>query len=61
MDFEDVYNEFDFKCRQLDLTEVYAPTSKSQYKRFLLMLQDNGVVCRGFMDDYNCKFEIRFR
>ncbi len=55
------YKEFDYNCRQLDLIEVYKPTSKSQYERFLQLLQEKNIICKGYMDDYNCVFEIRFR
>lgn len=42
------------------LPEVYKTKSKSQYERFLKMLQEKGILCRGYMNDYNCIFEIRF-
>lgn len=42
------------------LLEVYKTKSKSQYERFLKMLQEKGILCRGYMNDYNCIFEIRF-
>lgn len=54
------YKEFDENCRQLGLPEVYKTKSKSQYERFLKMLQEKGILCRGYMNDYNCIFEIRF-
>ena len=47
-------------CRQLGLPEVYKTKSKSQYERFLKMLQEKGILCKGYMNDYNCIFEIRF-
>lgn len=56
-----IYKEFDYRCQQLGLTEIYLPTNKSQYERLLLLLQNNKVKCTGYMDDFNCKFEIRFR
>lgn len=55
------YKEFDYNCRQLNLTEIYKPTNKSQYKRFLLLLQEKNIACKGYMDEHNCVFEIRFR
>lgn len=58
---EDYYEKFDYDCRQLDLTEIYQPTNKSQYERFLRLLQEKNIFCKGYMDDYGCLFEIRFR
>jgi hypothetical protein len=55
------YKEFDCNCRQLDLKEIYKPTNKSQYERFLQLLQEKNITCKGYMDDYNCVFEIRFK
>ena len=55
------YTEFDNKCKHLGLLEVYKPTNKSQYERFLKVLQEKNIVCKGYIDDYNCLFEIRFR
>ena len=55
------YKEYDFKCRQLGLSEVYRTKSKSQYEWFLRILQEKNITCMGYMDDWNRKFEIRFR
>lgn len=55
------YKKYDFKCRQLGLSEVYRTKSKSQYEWFLRILQEKNITCMGYMDDRNRKFEIRFR
>lgn len=54
------YKDYDRNCRQLGLSEVYKTTSKTQYEWFLRTMQEKNIICRGYIDDWNCKFEIRF-
>lgn len=54
-----VYKEFDFKCRQLGLSEVFKTKSKSTYEWMLEKLRCRKA--KGYGDDWNCIFEIRFR
>ena len=56
---ETVYKEFDCKCKQLGLTEIFTTKSKSTYEWMLNKLQCRNA--KGYGDDWNCKFEIRFR
>jgi hypothetical protein len=56
-----VYEDFDYKCNQLGLYEVYKTKSKSKYEWFLRLLQSKQVPCRGYGDDWNCRFEVRFQ
>lgn len=43
-----VYEDFDCKCNQLGLYEVYKTKSKSKYEWFLRLLQSKQVPCRGY-------------
>lgn len=53
------YEEFDYYCRQHGLTEIFKTASRSTYEWMLEKLRCRNA--KGYCDDWNCKFEIRFR
>lgn len=54
-----VYAEFGYKCRQAGLSEVFTTKSKFIYEYMLRLL----IYCdaKGYEDEANCNFEIRFK
>lgn len=54
-----VYEEFDYYCKQHGLTEIFKTESKSTYEWMLEKLKCRNA--KGYGDDWNCNFEIRFR
>ena len=55
-----IYDEFDLKCRQMDLSEVF--TTKSQDTYFLMrrIFEEKNIRFLGYGDDYNGEYKIRF-
>lgn len=58
---EELYKKFDLECRMLDLDEIFLPRNKTTYEWILGALQEKNIKCKGWMDDWNGKFEIRFQ
>ena len=54
-----VYEQYDYDCRQLGLSEVFTTRSQSVYEFVLRLLRYCPV--KGYRDDKHCMFEIRFR
>lgn len=55
-----IYAEFDYRCRQEDLCEVFKTSSLSTYKLMTDMLTEKNIKYRGFGNDWDGKYEIRF-
>lgn len=58
---EELYKKFDLECRMLALDEIFLPRNKTTYEWILRALQEKNIKCKGWMDDWNGKFEIRFQ
>lgn len=55
-----IYAEFDYRCKQEDLYEVFKTSSLSTYKLMINILTEKNIKNRGFGNDWDGKFEIRF-
>lgn len=56
----DIYKEFDTKCQQRGLSEVFKTKSQETYFRMRRMFDEKKIKYLGIGDDWNGKYEIRF-
>lgn len=56
----DVYKEFDTKCQQKGLFEVFKTQSQSTYFLMRRIFDEKKIKYLGIGDDWNGKYEIRF-
>ena len=56
----DTYKEFDTKCQQKGLSEVFKTQSQSTYFLMRRMFDEKKIKYLGISDDWNGKYEIRF-
>lgn len=56
----DIYKEFDYKCRQKGLSEVFKTQSQDTYFFMRRMFDEKKIKYQGIGDDWNGKYEIRF-
>ena len=55
-----VYEEFDYKCRQKGLSEVFKTKSQDTYFLMKRMFDEKKIKYLGIGNDWECEYEIRF-
>ena len=56
----DIYKEFEYKCNQKGLYEVFNTHSQDTYFLMRRLFEEKKIKFLGFGDDWNGKYEIRF-
>lgn len=55
-----VYDEFDTKCKQQNLSEIFETKSQDAYLFMRKLLEEHHIRFLSYGDDYNGDYEIRF-
>ena len=55
-----VYEEFDYECRQKNLSEIFNTKSQTTYIFMRNLFESHHIAFSGYGDDYNGDYEIRF-
>lgn len=55
------YKEYENDCFQGCFDNKIICKNKSDYEATMKLLQSNNIKCKGYMNDWDCVFEIKYK